>query len=38
MSPPASTTDPDNQDSSTPTTEALLSQPERTPAQETPMN
>ncbi|XP_035537271.1 tumor protein D52 isoform X1 [Morone saxatilis] len=38
MTPSASTTNPDDEDSSSPTTESLLDQPEGLPAQETPMN
>lgn len=38
ISPSASTTAPDDQDGSSPATEALLSQPEGLPTQETPMN
>ncbi|XP_070702338.1 tumor protein D52 isoform X2 [Pempheris klunzingeri] len=38
ISPSASTTTPDNQDSSSSTAESLLSQPEGLPTQEAPMN
>ncbi|XP_051247386.1 tumor protein D52 isoform X3 [Dicentrarchus labrax] len=38
MTPSASTTNPGDQDSSSPTTESLLDQPEGLPTQETPMN
>lgn len=38
ISPSTSTTNPEDQDSSGPTTESLLAQPEDSPTQETPMN
>ncbi|TMS18166.1 hypothetical protein E3U43_010492 [Larimichthys crocea] len=38
MSPPASSTNPDNQDAANPSTDTLSSQPEDLPTQEMPMN